>query len=121
MLKTFIGSKIHRARVTAADLNYMGSISIGPEMMEAAGIKEYELVHVNNLSNAAHWETYVIIGKSGEIKLNGAPSRLFTVGDLVVIMSLVHLEPDETYQHVTVLVDDANNVTKKILGNIKND
>ena len=121
MHKTFIKSKIHRARVTDANLNYIGSISIGPEMMEAAGLEPYEFVHVNNLSNAAHWETYVIPGKSGEITLNGPPSRLFAPGDLVIVLSFINLEPGESFQHVTVFVDnnDNNRVVDKLVGNIQ--
>lgn len=108
MYRTFVKSKIHRARVTDANLNYIGSISIGPEMMAAAGLQAYEFVHVNNLSNAAHWETYVIPGESGEITLNGPPSRLFAPGDLVVILSFINLTPNETFLHTTVFVDNDN-------------
>ena len=90
-------------------------------MMEAAGLEPYEFVHVNNLSNAAHWETYVIPGKSGEITLNGPPSRLFAPGDLVVVLSFINLEPGESFQHVTVFVDnnDNNRVVDKLVGNIQ--
>ena len=69
MYKTFIKSKLHRVRVTDANLNYQGSITIGQELMQAAGIEPFELVHINNLSNAAHWETYAIPGTKGQIVL----------------------------------------------------
>ena len=115
MHKTFIKSKIHRAKVTDANLNYVGSISISTELMEAAGLRPYEFVHVNNLSNAAHWETYVIPGGPGEITLNGPPSRLFAPDDLVVVLSFINLEPGETHEHVTVFVDEHNSpIQRKI-------
>ena len=111
MYKTFVKSKIHRAKVTDANLNYIGSISICPSLMQAAGLQQYEFVHINNLSNAAHWETYVIPGKSGEITLNGPPSRLFAPGDLVVVLGFVSLAPGKTHEHVSVFVDENNNIT----------
>lgn len=113
MYKTFVKSKIHRAKVTDANLNYIGSISICPNLMLAAGLKHYEFVHVNNLSNAAHWETYVIPGKSGEITLNGPPSRLFAPGDLVVVLGFVCLEPNESHEHVSIFVDENNQETMR--------
>ena len=114
MMITLVKSKIHRATVTGGDLDYQGSITIGREMVEAAGMLPYELVHINNLSNAAHWETYVICGRRGEIILNGAPSRLFRRGDKVVIFSSVHLEPSELkdFRHTVVFVDGKNAVTE---------
>ena len=80
MQHIFVRSKIHRAVVTDANLNYRGSITIDREIMQAAGINSFEFVHINNLSNAAHWETYAIPGNKGEIILNGPPSRLFQKG-----------------------------------------
>ena len=89
MLRNMLRAKIHRARVTGADLNYEGSITIDETLMEAAGILPYEKVQVLNLSNGARAETYVIKGKrdSGEIIMNGAIARLALVDDLVIILS----------------------------------
>lgn len=112
MYKTFIKSKLHRVRVTDANLNYQGSITIGQELMQAAGIEPFELVHINNLSNAAHWETYAIPGTKGQIVLNGPPSRLFQAGDLVVVLSMIHLSVGETTVHRTVFVNPENEITE---------
>jgi len=109
-MKAYCKSKIHRATVTDGSLNYSGSITIGKNMLDAAGIDLYEFVHVNNINNAAHWETYVIEGKDNEIILNGAPARLFQPGDLVTIMSLEY--SDKFKEHTVVLVDNKNNVTE---------
>jgi len=95
MLLKMLKGKIHRAVVTNANVNYNGSIKIDKDLMEQAGIKPYELVHVNNLSNAAHWETYVIPGDRGEICLNGPPARLFTPGDKIVINCFCYCTPEE--------------------------
>lgn len=111
MKRTFIKSKIHRAKVTGADLNYVGSISICPSLMGRADMLEYEFVHVNNLSNGDHWETYVIPGNLGEITLNGPPARHFEKDDLVVIMSIAEMEEGQTGIHRTVFVDEENNYT----------
>ena len=111
MKRTFVKSKIHRATVTDASLNYVGSISICPKLLAEADIQPYELVHINNLSNAAHWETYAIPGNTGDIVLNGPPSRLFQKGDLVVIFNTVQLDADESIVHKTIFVDEKNNST----------
>lgn len=118
MINLMVKSKIHRATVTDANLNYRGSITIGREMMEAAKLRPYEFVHVNNLSNAVHWETYVIPGKTGEICLNGPPARLFQPSDKVVILGFSYLQESEmeTFEHVDVMVDDNNNITDLIVG-----
>lgn len=107
-----VKSKIHRATVTDGDLNYQGSITIGREMLDAAGIVACEMVHVNNVNNAAHWETYVIPGRKGEIILNGAPARLFQRGDKVVIFATALLEPSELkdFRYTSVFVDDKNDI-----------
>lgn len=110
MFKTYIKSKIHRATVTDANLDYIGSITIDKELMDAVGLEAFELVHVNNLSNAAHWETYIIPGTNGQIILNGPPSRLFQKGDLVVILGMVMLSPGDTSIHRTVFVDNKNKI-----------
>ena len=116
MLNLMVKSKIHRATVTDGNLAYRGSITIGREMMEAANLRPFEFVHVNNLSNAQHWETYVIPGETGQIVLNGPPARLFQPGDLVVVLGFSYLTEDEmpSFQHVDVMVDGKNNITEII-------
>ena len=88
MYRTLCKSKIHRATVTDADLNYEGSITVDPDLLDAADIREYEHVHVVNVSNGARFETYAIAGKrgAGEVIVNGAAARLVQRGDLVIIM-----------------------------------
>jgi aspartate 1-decarboxylase len=105
--------KIHRARVTEARLDYTGSITIDQKLMQAADILPYELVHINSMANAVHWETYAVPGKPGEICLNGCPARLFQPGDQVIILSLAQLEDSELANFVqkVVFVDDANAIT----------
>ena len=105
--------KIHRARVTEARLDYTGSITIDQRLMQAADILPYELVHINSMANAVHWETYAVPGKPGEICLNGCPARLFQPGDQVIILSLAQLEDSEVANFVqkVVFVDDANAIT----------
>lgn len=116
MKRLFVKSKIHRATVTDADLNYVGSISIDPYLMEAAGIEGYEFVHVNNVTNGKHWETYAIPGEPGDIVLNGPPAHHFSPGDLVVIYTLCELERDEInhFEHTVVFVDENNKMTRRV-------
>lgn len=97
MLIEVVKSKIHRVRVTQADLNYIGSITIDEELIDAAGLIENEKVHVVNISNGERIETYVIKGErgSGCICLNGAAARKFLPGDLVIIMSYALMTPEE--------------------------
>lgn len=108
--------KLHRVHVTGAVLHYEGSITIDPVLMKAAGIVPFQLVHVNSMANAAHWETYVIPGKpgSGDICLNGCPARLFQPGDEVIILSLEQMSRDEAAQieHKVVHVDPKNQVVR---------
>ncbi len=116
MLRHMFKSKIHRARVTDADLNYNGSITIDPELLEAADILPYEQVHVVNINNGARFETYVIEGQagSGEICLNGAAARLVHPGDLIIIItySLVEKDELENFEVKTVLVNEKNEIVK---------
>ncbi|HSW91362.1 MAG TPA: aspartate 1-decarboxylase [Candidatus Saccharimonadales bacterium] len=109
---TVCTGKLHRMRVTDARLDYEGSITIDPMLIEAAGILPFQLVHINNMSNAAHWETYVISGRrgSGEVCLNGCPARLFQPGDQVIVLGLEQLSREEAL-HVeqrVVHVDEKN-------------
>lgn len=112
MLISMVKSKIHRATVTDADLNYQGSITIDASLMEAAGIIPYEMVQVLNISNGARIQTYAIEGprESGVVCLNGAAARWFCKGDVVIILSSVLLTSEEaaTFKPTFVFVDSAN-------------
>jgi aspartate 1-decarboxylase len=108
--RRMMNGKIHRARVTDADLNYVGSISIDPILMKAADIVPNEQVSVYNLNNGSRFETYAIEGTDGQICLNGAAARLAQVGDLVIIVTFVDLEDAELSSHQpSVIVVDENN------------
>jgi aspartate 1-decarboxylase len=105
-------SKIHRVRVTEANLNYVGSITIDEALMEAANLVEGEKVQIVNNNNGARLETYVIRGErgTGVICLNGAAARLVQVGDIVIIISYAYMTPEEakTFQPVAVFPDENN-------------
>ena len=92
---TVCTGKLHCVQVTAARLDYEGSITIGQNLMEAADIAPFQLVHINNMANAVHWETYAIPGAEGEIQLNGCPARLFQPGDKVIVLSLEQMTREE--------------------------
>jgi aspartate 1-decarboxylase len=110
MRRRMMNGKIHRARVTDADLNYVGSISIDPNLLKAADIVPNEQVAVYNLMNGARFETYAIEGTEGQICLNGAAARLAQVGDLVIIVTFADVEDDELGGHEPsiVVVDEQN-------------
>ena len=101
MLLTILKSKIHRAKVTQADLNYVGSITIDEELLRQSGINEYEQVDVVDINNGNRLTTYAISGKpgSGIICLNGAAARLVSEGDLVIIMSYAQMTREELKEH----------------------
>jgi len=123
MRRAILKSKIHRARVTEANLNYEGSITIDKALMEAANIANFEKVSIWNIENGERFETYAVEGErdSGEICLNGAAARLVHVGDRVIIASFCELEEHEIAKHnpKLVLVDESTNRIKAILGEIK--
>ncbi len=104
MRLTVLKSKIHRATVTDANLNYEGSISIDPELCHLAQIHPFEKVEIYNCNNGARFSTYVIHGKSGEVCLNGAAARLVHSGDLVIIACYAEIESHEINQHEPKLV-----------------
>jgi aspartate 1-decarboxylase len=116
MLIEMFKSKIHRATVTAADLNYEGSCEIDPELMEAAKILEGEKVQVVNVSNGARFETYTIKAKPGSrtVCLNGPAARLGQVGDKIIIITYAQLTPEEAKKHKPLIlqVDDKNEPIK---------
>ncbi len=89
MQRTMLKSKIHRAMVTDCDLHYVGSITVDPELLDAADILEHEQVHVVDVDNGARFETYTIAGErgSGEMKVNGAAARLVHRGDTIIVIS----------------------------------
>ena len=115
MRRTLCKSKIHRATITGADLNYEGSLTLDRALMDAADMLPYERVQVVNVNNGARLETYLIPGDagSGVVQLNGAGARLGAPGDLVILMTYGEFEDDEIDDHFTplvVLVDDKNRI-----------
>lgn len=109
---TVCTGKLHRVKVTEARLDYEGSITLDPVLMAAAGILPYQLVHINSMANAVHWETYAIPGRahSGEVCLNGCPARLFQPGDQVIILALEQMTREQAVGIApkVVLVDSNN-------------
>ncbi len=117
MLVNMLKGKIHRATVTQAELNYVGSITVDEELLEASGIHEYELVRVVNINNGSRFETYTIAGEkgSGVICLNGAAARQAQTGDKIIIMAYAMMTEEEIkkYPPSIVFVDDENKIVKK--------
>ena len=116
MYYTMFHGKIHRATITEANLNYVGSITIDQELMKAAGILKGERVQVVDIDNGNRLETYVIPGQahSGIICLNGAAARLVSVGDKVIIIAYAQMDAQEakTFIPSVVIVDDKNMITE---------
>ena len=116
MTITMLKGKIHRATVTQAELNYVGSITVDADLLDAAGILEYEAVQVVDVNNGNRFMTYTIAGEhgSGVICLNGAAARQAQTGDKVILMSYAQVTPEEAkaMQPKVVLVDDKNAVSK---------
>ncbi len=116
MQRTLLKSKIHRATVTGADLNYEGSISIDPAICQKADLLEFEKVDIYNVNNGNRFSTYVIFGKEREVSLNGAAARMVQPGDSVIIASYSTYNEEETKQHhPVVLLMNANNSVKKAI------
>ncbi len=115
MLITLYKSKIHRAVVTQADLNYIGSITIDENLMDAANLVEHEKVQIVNINNGERLETYVIKGErgSGVICLNGPAARKVQVGDVVIVISYAQMSPEEakTFVPVTIYPDASNQLS----------
>lgn len=115
MIRTLLGGKIHRATVTEANLNYVGSITIDVDLLDAAGILVNEKVAIVNNNNGERFETYTIAGErgSGVVCLNGAAARKVQSGDIIIIMSYVMMTDDDAKQHKpnVVLVDESNQIT----------
>ncbi len=116
MIIEVLKSKLHRVRVTQAELNYVGSITIDEDLLDAANIIPNEKVQIVNNNNGARFETYTIRGErgTGTICLNGATARLAQVGDIVIIMSYAYMEVDEArkYEPILVFPDNDNKLFK---------
>ena len=114
MTRTMLKSKIHRASVTDCDLHYVGSITVDPDLLEAADILEHEQVHVVDVDNGARFETYTITGErgTGEMKVNGAAARLVHRGDTIIVISYAQYtrEEMEHYEPRVVHVDRENRI-----------
>jgi len=110
VLRTMMKSKIHRATVTGADVDYVGSITLDPELMRLADLQEFEQVHVLDIDNGARFETYAIAGGPGDVILNGAAARLVHPGDKVIVITYAHYDEAEmaSYAPKVVLVDEQN-------------
>ncbi len=108
--------KIHRAAVTQAELNYVGSITVDTELLKAAGILEYEMVQIVDVENGSRFETYTIAGQagSGMVCLNGAAARQVQIGDHVIIMAYADMTPEEAKEHkpYVVFTDERNGIAK---------
>jgi aspartate 1-decarboxylase len=117
MHRIMMKSKIHRATVTGADINYVGSITLDPALMELADLHEHEQVHVLDIDNGARFETYVIPGGPGDVVLNGPAARLVHSGDLVIVISYAHYDEAELarYAPKVVHVDEHNRPTSSEL------
>jgi len=117
MHRTMMKSKIHRATVTGADLNYVGSITLDPALLSAADILEHEQVHVLDLDNGARFETYAIGGGPGDVVLNGAAARLVHTGDRVIVISYAAYDEAELarYEPRIVHVDERNRIVAPAL------
>ena len=114
---TVCTGKLHRVRVTGARLDYEGSITLDSRLMAAAGIVPFQLLHINSMATAVHWETYAIPGApgKGEVLLNGCPARLFHSGDEVIILALEQVERSRAARMVQKVVHtDAKNRVLRI-------
>lgn len=118
MLRMMLNSKIHRATVTEADLNYVGSITIDQDLLDAVGMLPNEKVHIVNNNNGARFETYIISGErgSGVICVNGAAARLVQKGDIVIILSYAYIMDENARDHKpAVAIMDGSNKIKEII------
>ena len=114
---TLLKSKIHRATVTQADLNYVGSITIDSDLLRESGILEYEKVEIADITNGNRLETYAIAGEAGSgiICLNGAAAQLVNPGDKIIIMAYANMTSEEAKEHkpTVIFVDEKNSITRK--------
>ena len=114
MQLSMLKGKIHRATVTQADLNYVGSITVDKTLLDAAGILQYEKVHIVDINNGSRFETYTINGEpgSGVICLNGAAARLVQPGDKIILMAYAQMDEEEAknYEPKVVFIGDDNKI-----------
>ena len=114
---TLLKAKIHRAKVTQADLDYVGSVTIDTKLLREAGIFEYEKVQIVDINNGNRFETYTIAGEegSGIICLNGAAAKCVSVGDKVIIMAYANMTPQEAASHkpTVLFVNENNEIVRK--------
>ena len=114
---TLLKAKIHRATVTQADLDYVGSITIDSDLLAESDIMEYEMVAIADIDNGSRFETYAIAGEAGSgiICLNGAAAKCVNVGDKVIIMAYARMTPEEakTHKPTVLFVDDENKIVRK--------
>ena len=117
MLLNMLKGKIHRATVVQAELDYVGSITVDADLLDAAGILEYELVQIVDVNNGNRFETYTIAGErgSGMICLNGAAARCVSTNDKIIIMCYASMTPEEAKTHKpnVVFVDEENKIARK--------
>ncbi len=106
MLVTLMRSKLHRLTVTQANLNYIGSITLDPDLLDAAGLYEGEKVQIVNVNNGERFETYTIVGErgTGQVGLNGPAARKVQVGDIIIVIAYGHMTPEEAATHKPILV-----------------
>ena len=116
MLRVMLKSKIHRATITGCDLHYVGSITIDPDLLEAADVLEHEEVHVLDIDNGARFETYTIAGGrgSGVMQINGAAARLVQQGDTVIVVSYAHYDEAELRRYAPRVVHVEANTNRII-------
>ena len=116
MTITMLKAKIHRATVTQAELDYVGSITVDMDLLEQAGILEYEKVQIVDVNNGSRFETYTIAGErgSGVMCLNGAAARMVQTGDKIILMAYAQVTPEEASElrPIVLFVDEKNKVTK---------
>lgn len=114
---TMLKGKIHRATVVQAELDYVGSITVDADLLDAAGILEYEMVHIVDINNGNRFETYTIAGErgSGLICLNGAAARCVQVNDKIIIMAYAQMTAEEAKTHKpnVLFVDETNHIVRK--------
>lgn len=114
---TLLKSKIHRAKVTQADIDYVGSITIDSDLLSESGIMEYEKVQIADVNNGNRFETYTIAGEAGSgiICLNGAAAKCVNVGDTIIIMAYADMTPEEaaTHKPTVLFVSEKNQLVRK--------
>lgn len=119
MFRTMMNAKIHRARVTEANLDYVGSITIDEDILDAVGMVANEKVQIVNNNNGSRFETYIIPGPrgTGVFCLNGAAARLVQTGDVIIVISYVFVSEEQVQSHVPkVAIMDENNQIKELIG-----